>query len=47
MEMGSVSMLTLKLGDQESVMVTIAANSSQHEGKTQIHITHSTNKKAS
>lgn len=38
------AILTLSKGDHESVMVTISANSSQYEGKTQIAIVHSKNK---
>jgi hypothetical protein len=38
------AILTLSKGDHESVMVTVSANSSQYEGKTQIAIVHSKNK---
>jgi hypothetical protein len=39
------AIITLNRGKQESVMVTISADSSQYDGKTQIHIVHSTNNK--
>lgn len=35
------AVLTLNKGKQESVMVTVSVNSSENEGKTQIHIVHS------
>lgn len=41
------SVLTLKKGEQESVIVTIRANSSEFEGKTQITIVHTTANKPS
>jgi hypothetical protein len=40
------AILTLKKGEQESVMITITANSSENEGKTQITIVHTTTTKS-
>lgn len=40
------AILTLKKSDQEQVMVTITANSSDNEGKTQITIVHTTSNKS-
>jgi len=40
LDMGTVAILTVKKSDQESVTVTVTANSSQNGGKTQISISH-------
>ena len=47
MEAGDAAILTLKKGQQESVMVTVSAKSSQYQGKTQISIVHTISKKDS
>jgi nitrate reductase NapE component len=44
---GDGVILTLDKSEQESVMVTITAKSSQDGGKTQIHIVHTKNNKSS
>lgn len=44
---GNAAMLTINKGQQESVMVTISANSSQDNGKTRISIVHTKSNKAS
>jgi hypothetical protein len=41
------AMITAQKGKQESVMVTVTANSSQHDGKTQITIMHTKSDKSS
>ncbi len=41
------AIITLKKGEQESVMVTVTANSSEYSGKTQITIVHTTSTKPS
>jgi hypothetical protein len=41
------ALLTLNKGNQESVMVTVSANSSQDGGKTRISIVHTKNSKPS
>lgn len=43
----NTAMVTLNKGQEESVMVTIAANSSQDDGKTRISIVHTKSRKAS
>jgi hypothetical protein len=43
----SGSVLTWNKGQQESVVVTITTNASQYQGKTQIHIVHTTTAKSS
>jgi hypothetical protein len=43
----SGSVLTLNKGPQESVVVTITTNSSEYNGKTQIHIVHTTSTRPS
>jgi hypothetical protein len=40
MDFGSAAILTVKKGNQETVTVTVTANSSEHAGKTQIAISH-------
>jgi hypothetical protein len=40
LDFGSSAILTVKKSDQESVTVTVTANSSQNGGKTQIAISH-------
>jgi hypothetical protein len=40
MDFGGSAMLTGKKSDQDQVTVTIAQQSNQSEGKTQIHIQH-------
>ena len=47
MDMPDAAIMTLKKSDQESVMVTVTTKSSQHQGKTQITVTHTTNTKTS
>jgi len=47
MDVPDAAIMTLKKDQEESVMVTITTKSSQHPGKTQITITHSTNTKPS
>jgi hypothetical protein len=47
MDMPEAAILTLKKGEQESVLVTVTSKASQHDGKTQISITHSTSNKPS
>jgi hypothetical protein len=41
------AMITVQKGKQESVMVTVTANSSKYDGKTQITIMHTTSNKPS
>jgi hypothetical protein len=41
------AILTLPIGDKESVMVTITGKPSENEGKTKIVIVHTKNSKAS
>jgi len=43
----SGSVLTLKKSEQESVVVTVTGNSPEYNGKTQIHIMHTTATKSS
>ncbi len=43
----SSAMITVQKSKQESVMVTVTANSSQYNGKTQITIMHTTSNKPS
>jgi hypothetical protein len=47
MDFGSTAILTVKKSDQETVTVTVTANSSEHAGKTQIAISHTIVTKAS
>jgi hypothetical protein len=47
MDFGSAAILTVKKGNQETVTVTVTANSSEHAGKTQIAISHTIVTKAS
>lgn len=42
MEFGGSAMVTLKKGEHEQITVTIAQQASQSDGKTQIHIMHTT-----
>jgi hypothetical protein len=42
----SSAIVSVNKSKQESVMVTISVNASQYDGKTQIHIVHSTNSRA-
>lgn len=42
---GDGTVLTVNKGEQESVVVTITKGSSENEGKTEIHIVHTTSKK--
>jgi hypothetical protein len=42
MDFGASAILSLKKGDQEQITVTIAQQSGQSDGKTQIHIQHTT-----
>jgi hypothetical protein len=46
MDTSDGAIVTLKKGENESVMVTITANSSQYDGKTQIAIVHTTSTKS-
>jgi hypothetical protein len=46
MEFGSNAIMTLKKSNQEQVTVTIAQQAGQFDGKTQIHIMHTTNSQA-
>lgn len=43
----SGSVITYSRGQQESVVITVTANPSEYDGKTQIHIVHTTSTKAS
>jgi hypothetical protein len=47
MDTSDGAIVTLNKGQQESIMVTITANSSQYDGKTQIAIVHTTSTKSS
>jgi len=47
MDTGETAILTLKKGEQESVMVTISQKASQAEGKTRISIMHTKTSKGS
>jgi hypothetical protein len=47
MESSGGSVVTLKKSEQEAVVVTITANSSEYSGKTQIAIMHTTSTKGS
>jgi hypothetical protein len=46
MDFGESAILTMKKSDQDSVSVTISQQANQNEGKTQIHIQHTTVAKA-
>jgi hypothetical protein len=46
MDMGPSAIVTLKKSAHEQVTVTIAQESGQSEGKTQIHIMHTTDNQA-
>jgi len=46
MDSADGAIVTLNRGQQESVMVTVTANSSQYSGKTQIAIVHTTSTKS-
>jgi hypothetical protein len=46
MEAGDAAILTLSKGKQDSVMLTITQKANQFDGKTQIHILHTVDKKA-
>jgi len=46
MDTSNGAIVTLNKGQQESIMVTITANSSQYDGKTQISIVHTTSTKS-
>jgi zinc-ribbon domain len=46
-DVGETAILTLKKGDQESVMVTISGKNSEGDGKTRISIMHTKSNKAS
>jgi hypothetical protein len=41
------SVITLNKGQQESIVVTVTTSPSEYDGKTQIHIVHTTSTKAS
>jgi hypothetical protein len=45
MESSGGAVITVKKGEQEAVVVTITPNSTEHEGKTQIAIVHTTSTK--
>jgi hypothetical protein len=47
MDMPDAAILTLKKGEQESVMVTVTSKASENDGKTKIAIVHTTNNKPS
>lgn len=47
MDMEDTAMLTLKKGEQESVMVTVSSKASENDGKTKIAIIHTTTNKPS
>ena len=47
MEAEDTAMLTLKKGEQESVMVTVSSKASENDGKTKIAIIHSISNKPS
>jgi predicted enzyme related to lactoylglutathione lyase len=47
METSDAAIITMKKGEQESVMVTVTANSSEDHGKTKVVIMHTTKTKAS
>jgi hypothetical protein len=47
MDMQDAAILTLKKGEQESVMVTVTSKASENDGKTKIAIVHTTNTKPS
>jgi hypothetical protein len=47
MDMPDAAILTLKKGEQESVMVTVTSKASENDGKTKIAIVHTTNTKPS
>jgi hypothetical protein len=42
----SGSMITVNKTDKDSVLVTITSSTSEYDGKTQIHIVHTTSTKA-
>jgi len=46
MDMGESSIITLKKGNKEQITVTVAQEASRYDGKTQIHIMHTTDKEA-
>jgi hypothetical protein len=46
MDTSDGAIVTLNKSQQESVMVTITANSSQYDGKTQVTIVHTTSTKS-
>jgi hypothetical protein len=46
MDMGASSIVSLKKGSKEQITVTIAQEASRYDGKTQIHIMHTTDKEA-
>ncbi len=47
MDMSDAAILTLKKGEQESVMVTVSSKASENDGKTKIAIVHTKNNKPS
>lgn len=46
MDFGENAIMTLKKGEHEQVSVTISQEANQHDGKTQIHIQHTTDNQA-
>jgi hypothetical protein len=47
MDMQDAAIMTLKKGEQESVMVTVTSKASENDGKTKIAIVHTTNTRPS
>jgi hypothetical protein len=45
MDFGTNSILSLKKGEHEVVQVTVSQEANEHDGKTQIHISHTTSSK--
>jgi hypothetical protein len=45
MDFGANSILSLKKGEHEVVQVTVSQEANEHDGKTQIHISHTTSSK--
>jgi hypothetical protein len=46
-ESGEGSVLTMNKGQQNSIVITISSSASEYDGKTQIHIVHTTSTKSS
>jgi hypothetical protein len=46
-ESGEGSVLTMNKGQQDSIVITVSTSPSEYEGKTQIHIVHTTSTKSS